>query len=473
MQGIDYDALLNYIDKSLVKYYQNELESQTNKSLGDYIMALNLNYTNYIEDLSGSRRATKKARVNTRLNWHKCALRDLENKNPEGTPMKYYEYLLANGSPDLTWNNFKDKYTKKVNDWKDNDLLLIKFPFLCVSTLFTKESAFSKELTLNIINAFENKIIAQYDTGDRAFNKDVFLQPLEFFIGPFVAVNSPGSLLQDKDFDNQNMLIKYEDYNVPYIKGTDNVVIRSLIAVNNITDQETNIRTLTTFDVSLFLYIVNYVYEKDYTTFLRTRKFQNYLVDIVRAMYPGEEKLSSRCYLNVRNSLVKLSALNVKGLRNHEVVSIINFFDSYSLDTEASGKQIVTLSMGSYMFERISTKKIQHLYSHEVALIEDKSAQFIYYLFEGERQKAYATNRINTPQEYNYTFFLHTMRFPKRSTVKANMDLIEGIFKLFMELDVLLLSYERKPRCFVIMFKSFTRDDIISLKLDSPSLLPF
>lgn len=469
MQSINIDLLINNIDNELIVFFNNEIRDDVGMSLNEYIVSLNLPYRDYIEDPKISRRDAKKARIRTRLNWYNAVFRDFKKFNPNGTSTRYYNYLKTYIAPDLTWEGFIEEYTDIVKEWRENDRLLIEFPFLRTCTIKTKESAFTKELILNIIDVLEKNIegLNIYSS----YDKGVFFQPLEFLLGPFVSVNSPGVLLTNKEITSDGIPIVYNDYNVPFTKDYGSLVIRSILDTSDITDRETNLRSLSAFDVSLFLYIVNFVCDKDYSTFLQTRKFQNNLSDIVRAMYPNELKPSSRCYSNVRKSLVKLSALNIKGIRGNEVVSVINFFDSYKLDTDGSGRQIVTLSVGSYMYERIATKKIQHLYSHEVERIYDKSAQFVYYLFEGERQKAYATNRITVEQEYNYTFFLHTMRFPVNATVKSNMDLIDNIFKLFVELDIVFTHYERKPKCFVVKFKPFSKEDIIKLKLKTPTLL--
>lgn len=473
MSGIDINELIRQLDDRLITFYNNEIKPEIDMPLYQYIVSLDINYSDYIEDLSNCRRIAKKARVSARLSWYKRAIRDMEENKTGSIPMKYFNFLLENKSTALTWEDFKIKYTKIVDAWRDNDKLLTEFPFLPVSTLYTKESAFTKELVINIIDLFEAGL---NNDGvlfiDRADIKDVSLQPLEFLLGPFVSVNSPGSLLLDKELDSQNRTVIYNDYRVPYSKEHGDFIVRSLITLNDITEQITNARTLSAFDVGVFQYVFNYIFEKIYVTFLQTRKFQNYLVDIVRAVFPNVKKLSATHYAQVRNSLVKLSALNIKGIRNNEVAYVINFFDTYSLELDASGKQVVTLGVGSYMYDRISTRKTQLIYSNEVKLIEDKSAQFIYYLFESERQKAYAAGRIGLPLEYNYTFLLHTMRFPSRATVKANMDLIDDIFESFIKLNVLFVSYERKPKCFIVKFKPFTRDDIISLRLTEPAPLP-
>ena len=474
MQPVNINEIIKHIDEKLIDFYGRELEKDTGMTICDYIASLNLGFADFIEDLKESRKKAKKNRIKTKLNWYACAIRDLGQKKRSSSPFKYYNLLLSQGE-NLSWDEFVLKYTDFINRWKDGDLMLTEFPFLSVCTLKTKKSAFEKELVIRIIDVIEKAMKNNKEVEnvlcDNSFSKGVSLQPLEFIIGPIVSVYSPGSLMLDIYVDSQNRTFLYNDYHVPCSREYGDIMIRSLIPINEITQQETNLRTLSAFDVSLFLYIVNYVYEKDYATFLKTRTFQNYLVDIVKAMYPNEKKLSARLYANVKNSLVKLASLNIKGYRNNQVVSVINFFDSFNLFTDDNGKQVVSLSIGSYMFERISTKKIQHIYSDEVKLIEDRSAQFVYYIFENERQMAYAENRIDVPQEYSYSFLLHKMRFPVRSSVRANMDLIDKIFRLFIDLGILFEWYERKIKCFVVKFKPFTKDDIISLNLNNPTPL--
>jgi hypothetical protein len=477
---IDRTVIISFLDRSLVKFYNTQLHDVKGMSISDYVTSQSFPLEDYHADISESRRFYKKARTKTKINWHKCALRDLTERKSGSVAVKCYEDLSATHmdnintlSLPLSWQKYVSDYTDSLNNWRNKgDCLLTDFPYIHLSTIKTKEIAFNKEVILNIIDLLEKGIGVISDNSE--YQKGVLLQPLEFLFGPFVSVNSPGAqLLSTEANPNKDSLILYNDYRVPQTENYGDLVIRSLIDTSDITEQETNLRSLSTFDVSVFLYIVNYVCENDYATFLSTRTFQNYLSNIVKAIYPNETRPSSRCYAQVRSSLSKLSSLHVKGIRNDEVVRSIDFFDSYQLyEEDKSGQQVVNLTIGSYMYDRIATKKIQHVYAHEVEQIRDRSTQFVYYVFESERQKAYASNRINGELEYQYTFFLHTMRFPSRSTVKKNMDLIDSIFDSFIRYDILLLSYKRLPKGFLVKFKPFLKDDIAKLRLNEPNLIP-
>lgn len=480
IEKYDTDIMIEQMDSSIIQFYENYLFPIKQLSFKEYFHSLNIPVEDLHKDVAGYRRFYKKAKVSTKINWNKYAIRDLKEHKMGSAAEQLFNALCIcseeRGIP--TWESFRDDYLERITTWKADNGLLIDFPLMRFSTNKTKEIAIEKDIYLNIINMLEEDIGVVSLNGET--HKGVLMQPLEFLLGPFVSVNSTGVQMSNKEEnpDNTNYPILFDDYHVP---GKEEVVIRSFIDTAKTLNTETNLRTLSTFDISVFLYIVNYIYEKDYATFLSTRAFQDKLSNIVRAVYPNEAKPGARCYEQVRRSLAKLSQLNVRGIRNKEVVQTINFFDYYELSDDKDdeklndmgrSQKLVTLTIGRYMYDRISNKKTQHVYSHEVQLLEDRSAQFVYYVFEGERQRVYASNRIEDELPYSYTFFLHTMRFPSRKQMQSNLDLIESIFKTFIDKNILIQYYRRQSNGFIIQFKPFSKEDAEKLKLSQPSLLP-
>lgn len=473
---IDLSILVSFIDRSLVQFYDTHLFSEYSMSFNEYIISLKLPVEEYYTDLSAYKRFFKKARIKTKINWYKGAIRDLQDKKAGSLPVEAFEVI--NSSPEyisspITWDKYVEDYTIKLDDWrKVNSFLLTEYPYIHLSSVKSKELAFNKEVVLNIIDLLEKNIGVDSGLG---YSHDVLLQPLEFLFGPLVSVNSPGVQLSSTvpNPEKEGSIILYDDYRVPYTDAYGDLIIRSLVEKDSIAEQEINLRTLSAFDVSLLLYIVNYVCESDYATFLSTRTFQNEMSAIVKSLYPNESKPSARCYAQVRKSLSKLALLHINYYRDGELIRHINFFDSYEVyEEEGSNRKVVTLTLGKYMYDRISTNKTQVVFAHEVQLLQDRTSQFIYFVLENERQRAYATSKINNEIELSYTFFLHMMRFPSRNSVKNNMLLIESAFKVFIENDILLLSYKKKPKSFLIKFKPFRKEDIAKLRLVEPSLIP-
>lgn len=470
MIQIDKSILISSIERSLINFYNSQLKKD-NISFYDYVNSLNIPMDDFLADIPESRRFYKKARTKTKINWYKNALRDLELRKKSSAVVKKYNSLAKLSSSTLTWKQYCIDSKEQLEKWRNaSNCLLTDFPFIDYNNDRAKEAAFTKEVILNIIDLLEKGFGIISNSSNNY--KGVFLQPLEFLLGPIVSVYSPGVQLTNPDDKIPEVI--YDDYHVPNTLEYGELVIRSIMDTSDILEHETNLRSLSAFDVSVFNYIVNYVCENDYATFLSTRKFQNYLSNIVRAMFPNDPNPSGRQFARVRSSLAKLRALHIKGINNKDVVRSIDFFDSYDLYTEEkTGQLVVTISVGSYMYDRIATNKTQLVYKSEVARINDKSAQIVYFVFENERQKAYASNRISTELEYSYTFFTHTMRFSSRNTIKKNMDLIDEIFNSFLEMGLLLNSYTRLSSGFLIKFKPFTRDDIVKLRLSEPSLLPY
>lgn len=478
--SIDINILISLLDHPIVNFYNTYLLQEIKMPFSDYVKSLDLPLNSFYVDIPEYRRFYKKARIKNKINWYGKYMRELDTGKANSVPVMAYRHLLTKqneSEPSISWEEYKKEFAKKLDHWRsDNDELLTDFPYMDYCKVKTREIALSKELALNIIDLLEKKFgVVDKESED---NKGVIIQPLEFLLAPFVSIRSPGVQLQSAepyDYTKRPTML-FDDYTVPYTENQGKLVIRSLVEISDdITEQDTNIRSLSAFDVQVLFHIINYVLEHDYSTFLSTRTYQKYLSEIVKAVFPNEKRPSSRCYSQVKKSLSKLSSIRVNGIKNGEIVRKIDFFDSYALFPEDKNKQqLVNLTFGNYLFDRITKQKIQRIYQHEVDKIDDRSSRFVFYVFEYERQKAYALGTIEAEQFYEYTFFMHTMRFPSRSNVKKNMDLIESIFKEFVAVNLVFLSYRREAMNFYVKFKPFHEEDIAKLKLDiEQTMQPF
>lgn len=477
--SIDINILITLLDHPIVNFYNTYLLHELKVPFNDYIKSLDLPLDSFYSDIPEYRRFYKKARIKTKINWYDKYMRELATEKTKSVPVLAYRHIQNQSDADapISWEDYKESFIKKLDRWRtDNDMLLTDFPYMDYCKIKTRELALGKEVALNMIDLLEKKLgVIDKDSDD---NNGVILQPLEFLLAPFVSIHSPGVQLQSSDGEvlSKRPLILYDDYTVPYTENQGKLVIRSLVELtDDITEQDTNIRSLSAFDVQVLFYIINYVVEHEYSTFLSTRTFQKYLSEIVKAVFPNDKRPSSRCYSQVKKSLSKLSSISVNGIKNGETVRKIDFFDSYVLfEEDQSKQQLVNLTFGNYLFDRITKQKIQRIYQHEVNKIMDRSSRYVFYVFEYERQKAYASGTIDKEQFYEYTFFMHTMRFPSRSNVKKNMDLIESIFKEFVSENLVFLSYRREVMNFYVKFKPFYDEDIAKLRLDNEQTMqPF
>ena len=123
------------------------------------------------------------------------------------------------------------------------------------------------------------------------------------------------------------------------------------------------------------------------------------------------------------------------------------------------------MAAGAYFYERIIAYKIQSVFYNDLERIKDPTAQIVFHVLEIERQKSYVKNLIDCATEYHYTFFADTISFLSLKQVKRILDLIESIFRLFIELDILISSFYRHHNSFIIYFKTYSNADLEKLHL--------